>query len=373
MLATVARLSEAMRRVRRDARRSTSGTRGCRSSRRSPSFTAGVDPKRVSKRASRHRRRRARKDSMHAFAKLTDIVDGEPRIISDPPLIVPIDELAPGHDGRREPRSQTQLRDSDPRLPADARDRPPRTCSSSSDSSTWPARWSASAASARAPGSRCCSASTTRIRCSCRSRRRSRRCSSSSSARATYSNHGQRVVAGQRLMQATSDIFLGWQHVATGLDGQRARLLRPPAQGLEGLRSPSSRRPAGRHGAPTASCAAGRSPAPTPAPATGSRSPPTSARATRSTGRSPTFAETYADQNERDYQALEKPSTQDGSRPRWVCDFLAQRLGTALCSGASGPTTGPGCRGTSSPGITLAALAIPEVMGYTKIAGTPGR
>jgi uncharacterized protein (DUF2252 family) len=34
-----------------------------------------------------------------------------------------------------------------------------------------------------------------------------------------YSNHGQRVVAGQRLMQAASDIFLGWQRV-TGLDGQ---------------------------------------------------------------------------------------------------------------------------------------------------------
>ena len=33
------------------------------------------------------------KDSMKAFDKLTHLVDGEPRIISDPPLIVPIDEL----------------------------------------------------------------------------------------------------------------------------------------------------------------------------------------------------------------------------------------------------------------------------------------
>src|SRR4249920_3652962 len=32
-------------------------------------------------------------------------------------------------------------------------------------------------------------------------------------------NHGQRVVAGQRLMQAASDIFLGWERL-TGLDGQ---------------------------------------------------------------------------------------------------------------------------------------------------------
>ena len=34
-----------------------------------------------------------------------------------------------------------------------------------------------------------------------------------------YDHQGQRVVSGQRLMQATSDIFLGWQRV-TGLDGQ---------------------------------------------------------------------------------------------------------------------------------------------------------
>ncbi len=34
-----------------------------------------------------------------------------------------------------------------------------------------------------------------------------------------YRNSGQRVVAGQRLMQASSDIFLGWQRI-TGLDGQ---------------------------------------------------------------------------------------------------------------------------------------------------------
>jgi uncharacterized protein (DUF2252 family) len=35
-----------------------------------------------------------------------------------------------------------------------------------------------------------------------------------------FKNHGQRVVTGQRLMQAVSDIFLGWVHVTSGLDGQ---------------------------------------------------------------------------------------------------------------------------------------------------------
>jgi uncharacterized protein (DUF2252 family) len=40
--------------------------------------------------------------------------------------------------------------------------------------------------------------------------------------KSTFRNHGQRVVTGQRLMQASSDIFLGWLHVAEGMDG-RAR------------------------------------------------------------------------------------------------------------------------------------------------------
>ena len=35
-----------------------------------------------------------------------------------------------------------------------------------------------------------------------------------------FSNHGERVVVGQRLMQAASDIFLGWLHIDSGLDGK---------------------------------------------------------------------------------------------------------------------------------------------------------
>ncbi len=38
------------------------------------------------------------------------------------------------------------------------------------------------------------------------------------SGKSKYSNEGERVVAGQHLMQATSDIFLGWQRT-TGVDG----------------------------------------------------------------------------------------------------------------------------------------------------------
>jgi uncharacterized protein (DUF2252 family) len=35
-----------------------------------------------------------------------------------------------------------------------------------------------------------------------------------------FRDHGERVIAGQRLMQAESDIFLGWLHDKAGLDGQ---------------------------------------------------------------------------------------------------------------------------------------------------------
>ena len=45
------------------------------------------------KRADRNLAKTRSKDSLKAFGKLTEIVDGEPRIISDPPVIVPIEDL----------------------------------------------------------------------------------------------------------------------------------------------------------------------------------------------------------------------------------------------------------------------------------------
>ena len=40
------------------------------------------------------------RDSMQAFTKLTHLVDGQRRIVSDPPLIVPIEDLIPPGSGR---------------------------------------------------------------------------------------------------------------------------------------------------------------------------------------------------------------------------------------------------------------------------------
>ena len=48
------------------------------------------------KRFERNLAKARSKDSLRAFAKLTKLIDGEPRIVSDPPLIVPIEEVVSG-------------------------------------------------------------------------------------------------------------------------------------------------------------------------------------------------------------------------------------------------------------------------------------
>ena len=118
-----------------------------------------------------------------------------------------------------------------------------------------------------------------------------------------FAHHGQRVVEGQRLMQSASDIMLGW-HQIEGEDGvTRDFYIRQLWDGKgSALVETMGPRQLSR---PTPRCAGGHWPGPTPAPATPSPSPATSATATASTGRSPRSPSRYADQNERDYAALQ--------------------------------------------------------------------
>ena len=120
--------------------------------------------------------------------------------------------------------------------------------------------------------------------------------------RSEFANSGQRVVEGQRLTQAASDIMLGWIKV-DGAGRRQARLLRPPALGREDV---GARRRAWSRArwSSTRASAAPSSHARTRAPATGSRSRATSARRHLRPRAWRRFAETYADQNERDYAAL---------------------------------------------------------------------
>lgn len=97
-----------------------------------------------------------------------------------------------------------------------------------------------------------------------------------------YPTQGERVVSGQRLMQATSDILLGWERVE-GIDGRRRDFYIRQLRDWKGSPWPRTwcRGACGR----SALCAARRWPAPTPGPATASPSPRTWAAGTPSTGR----------------------------------------------------------------------------------------
>ena len=117
-----------------------------------------------------------------------------------------------------------------------------------------------------------------------------------------FAHPGQRVVEGQRLMQAASDIMLGWFRTHRRRR-RRARLLHPAAVGRQGLGAGRGDG-TGRDGDVRASSAAGRWPRRTLAPAT-----PSAIGAYLGSGDAfdramAAFAEAYADQNERDYAAL---------------------------------------------------------------------
>ena len=138
-----------------------------------------------------------------------------------------------------------------------------------------------------------------RIRCSCSSRRRKPRCWKSSPAKSEFDNHGERVVAGQHLMQASSDIFLGLASRRPRHRRSAARLLRTPAEGLERLLRDEGALPEG-HGdlRPGVRLDAGARPRPlgrSDRDCLVSRSSDVFDRAIAD------FSEAYADQNERDY------------------------------------------------------------------------
>ncbi len=63
------------------------------------------------------------KDSMQAVDKLTHMVDGKPKIVADPPLIVPADQLIPDEIDRK--RFEGLISDLVAGVPPDAGDRPP--------------------------------------------------------------------------------------------------------------------------------------------------------------------------------------------------------------------------------------------------------
>jgi uncharacterized protein (DUF2252 family) len=156
------------------------------------------------------------KDSMKAFAKLTQEVDGEPRIISDPPLIVPIHELAGDRDREAIIAELMELfRGYRRSLQPDRR--------TLLEGYRF-ADLARKVVGVGSVGTRCwimlLLGRDNGDPLFLQIKETGPSALESVLGRSQYRNHGQRVVEGQRLMQAASDIFLGWIHVKAGLDGQ---------------------------------------------------------------------------------------------------------------------------------------------------------
>jgi len=156
------------------------------------------------------------KDSMTAFSKLTHVVDGKVQIVDESPLIVPIDQLAAG-------RELDEVVESLRRLLRDYRG------SLEFDRRVLLEEFELTDLARKVVG---VGSVGTRAYIALMLGRdgedplflQMKEAEASVLEEflgpSEFSNHGQRVVVGQRLMQAVSDIFLGWLHVDTGLDGR---------------------------------------------------------------------------------------------------------------------------------------------------------
>jgi uncharacterized protein (DUF2252 family) len=156
------------------------------------------------------------RDSMQEVAKLTRLVDGRLRIISDPPLLVPIDELMAGTE-------RAALEEQFGSLIGKYR----RTLETDRryllEQFTF-ADMARKVVGVGSVGTRCWIVlmlgrdQSDPLFLQVKEAEASVLCRFVGASK--YANQGQRVVAGQRLMQASSDIFLGWQRVEAGLDGK---------------------------------------------------------------------------------------------------------------------------------------------------------
>ena len=158
------------------------------------------------------------RDSMQEVAKLTHLVDGRPRIIAEPPLIVPIADLLPKDTDQE--TFEAQIKDllgkyrrtleTDRRFLLETFEY---------------ADLARKVVGVGSVGTRCWIVLMLGRDESDPLFLQVKEAEASVLSRfvgaSKYTNMGQRVVAGQRLMQASSDIFLGWQRAEAGLDGQQ--------------------------------------------------------------------------------------------------------------------------------------------------------
>lgn len=156
------------------------------------------------------------KDSLKAFDKLTELVDGEPRIVSDPPLVVPIHELVADDEPERLDEFIREVLSSYRQtLPANRRRLVERY------------RYVDGARKVVGVGSVGTRAYIVVLvgrdyddPLVLQFKEAQPSVLEPFLGRSEHDSHGQRVVAGQRLMQAASDVLIGW--IGTeGFDGVR--------------------------------------------------------------------------------------------------------------------------------------------------------
>ncbi len=156
------------------------------------------------------------KDSMTAFSKLTHIVDGRVQIVDQSPLIVPIDRLAPAGAGRDQIFEELHqlLRGYRNSLEFDR-----RVLLEAFELSALARK----VVGVGSVGTRAYIALLLGLDGGDPLFLQMKEAEASVLEEllgpSEFSNHGERVVVGQRLMQAVSDIFLGWLHVDSGFDG----------------------------------------------------------------------------------------------------------------------------------------------------------
>jgi uncharacterized protein (DUF2252 family) len=156
------------------------------------------------------------KDSMTAFSKLTHVVDGQVRIVDESPLIVPIEQLAEGrerdemfealHELMRGYRRTLQF---DRRILLEQFDLTDFARKVVGVGSVGTRAWIALLLGRDGQDP-----------LFLQMKEAEASVLEEFLGRSEFTNHGERVVTGQRLMQAASDIFLGWLHVKSGLDDQ---------------------------------------------------------------------------------------------------------------------------------------------------------
>jgi uncharacterized protein (DUF2252 family) len=168
----------------------------------------------VVKRTEKNVAKARTKDSMSAFSKLAEQVDGQTRIVAEPPLIVPLQDLAEGHE-RDEIfewlhgilRSYRATLQHDRRLLLEEFELVDVARKVVGVGSVGTRAWILLLLGRDGQDPLFLQAKEAQASVMEEFVRPSE-----------FRNHGERVVTGQRLMQASSDIFLGWVHVEAGLD-----------------------------------------------------------------------------------------------------------------------------------------------------------